>query len=396
MSDKAESAALREAKAKKAEAKPWDREDEGKNKGERPRGLNAVELFAKEFPPTRFVIDGLIGDGLTILCGKPKQGKSWLALLAAWAVASGKSVDGREVWQGDVLYLALEDNMRRLQGRMRSLQADLGWSPPESLTLCTEWSRADDRGLWWIHEWLLERQGRGRLVIVDVLSRFRRPAKGAQNAYDDDYEAVNELKKLADFHKTSAMYIHHTRKLRAEDPFDEISGTHGVSGPADTLMVMESKGGTGKLYAKGRDIAESTTSLTFTKTSGRWTLGTSIEGIDTEGRDTGGIAGMKQTKVEACMDWLRQFLKEFAFPECEVEAEAKKSGFSFSAYRDAKWKLGRNGTGEIRSANFGGGGKNDWWIGLGPPVDWKHRKPITPDVVVGNTGRSGMFDEIPT
>jgi hypothetical protein len=124
-----------------------------------PQGIAANDLFVAEFPPPRFVVDGLLGDGLTVLGGKPKGGKSWLALLLAWAIAAGESVDGRTVWQGEVLYLALEDTQRRLQSRLRKLHADLGWVVPETLTLQTAWPRVDDGGLYGIAEWLESRKG---------------------------------------------------------------------------------------------------------------------------------------------------------------------------------------------------------------------------------------------
>ncbi len=83
---------------------------------------SAADLLRKELPPVRYVVPGYIAEGLTVLAGRPKLGKSWLALDLAVAVATGGAALGSiRVEQGDVLYLALEDNERRLQKRLMQL-----------------------------------------------------------------------------------------------------------------------------------------------------------------------------------------------------------------------------------------------------------------------------------
>src|SRR5258708_19570344 len=75
-------------------------------------------LLQKELPPVKWAIPGILPEGLTLLCGKPKMGKSWLVLGFALGIACGGYVLGKvNVEQGYVLYLSLEDNERRLQRR---------------------------------------------------------------------------------------------------------------------------------------------------------------------------------------------------------------------------------------------------------------------------------------
>jgi hypothetical protein len=336
-----------------------------------PQGISATDLFSAEFPPPTFVVDGLIGDGLTVLGGKPKGGKSWLALLLGWAIAGGFEVDGRKTWQGEVLYLALEDTRRRLQGRMRKLHADLGWVPPETLTLHTAWPRVDDGGLYHVAEWLDAKKGTARLVIVDVLAKFRKPQKGSANNYADDYEAVGGLKDLVDHYGVSALFLHHTRKLRAEDPFDEMSGTYGISGPADTLWILDNENGEdARLYVRGRDIAEGTVPLKYTRESGRWVFGAACEGIDTSGR-----AGTNQAegRVGQCRAWLLDFLKTYASPAREVDQAAQAAGYNPATVKNAKAELGRSGTGQI---SFRKDTTGAWWVGLGEATTWRYRPPV--------------------
>lgn len=105
------------------------------------RIFSAAELMAEELPPVRWVVPGLLPEGVTLLAGKPKLGKSWLALGLGMAVASGGVALGtKQVECGDVLYLALEDNPRRLQGRLGKMLA--GGEAPKGLYYATEWPRS--------------------------------------------------------------------------------------------------------------------------------------------------------------------------------------------------------------------------------------------------------------
>ena len=88
----------------------------------RKHTFTAADLQHQEFPPVQYCVPDLIPEGLTLLAGKPKIGKSWLALDICIAVASGRYCLGeRKPDTGDVLYAALEDNKRRLQRRVDRL-----------------------------------------------------------------------------------------------------------------------------------------------------------------------------------------------------------------------------------------------------------------------------------
>ena len=116
---------------------------------------SAHDLRRREFPAIRYVVPGYIAEGCTILAGRPKLGKSWLVLDMGLAVATGSTcLGGIECEQGDVLYLALEDNERRLQKRIDKVLGPLhDW--PESFEYATEWPRASDGGVEQIEEWIL-------------------------------------------------------------------------------------------------------------------------------------------------------------------------------------------------------------------------------------------------
>lgn len=335
--------------------------------GKPAAGVTAADLIRMEFPPLKFALDGLLVEGLTILAGRPKKGKSWLSLMIGWAVAGGHTLDGRATTQGEVLYLALEDTARRLQRRLQKLRGGVDpWPVPAALHLHTSWPRGGD-GLQALGERLAEAAGAVRLVIVDTLAKFRPPATGQASGYADDYEAVAGIKALADAYGASVLLVHHTRKMKAEDPFDEVSGTLGLSGAADGIWVLDSgEGKTADLFVTGRDVSEATIPLTFDPAFARWRLGDTIDGVAKGGRTAPEKA---PSKVEQCKAWLREFLGQYACRGKDLDKAAKANGFSFQALRDAKAALGKNGSGEVTHHPFDG----EWWSGLGPVSGWRYR-----------------------
>ncbi len=238
------------------------------------RAISARDLCGLEFDPIKYVVPGYIAEGLTLFAGKPKLGKSWFCMEIGLAVADGGVCLGDvRCAQGDVLYLALEDNRRRLQSRIRKLwqmEAMVRAPVPDRLYLATEWPRATE-GVTAIRAWIDEHPD-GRLVIVDVLAMFKATTKGKdQTLYEADYLAIKELQSLAMEMKVAIVVVHHTRKSGAEaDPFEKVSGTLGLSGAADTTIILDRDQNGVTLYGRGRDIEEIETAVQFDKLTCRW------------------------------------------------------------------------------------------------------------------------------
>lgn len=244
-----------------------------RSSGTGSQSVNASALKDMKFAPIRYVIPGYIAEGCSLLAGAPKLGKSWMVLDMAIAKATGGrclgSVETPEA--EDVLYLALEDNFRRLQSRMDRLML-VGTPWPERLTFSTSWPRANEGGLDKIREWARERD-KPRLVVIDVLTAFRPPVSPKDNAYTADYNAVKVMTELAAALGVAIVIVHHTRKSRDQvDPFDRVSGTLGLSGAADSALILDRDGQGVTLYGRGRDIPEIETAMQFNKDACRWSV----------------------------------------------------------------------------------------------------------------------------
>lgn len=240
----------------------------------RPAGVyfTASDLMAADFPPPRWAVPGLIPEGLTVLAGAPKFGKSFLCLGLAVSVASGGMALGKiKVDKGEVLYAALEDYPRRLQERMGAI---LGDDPvPEGLHLVTRLPRLPDL-VGYLSDWL-ETHPRARLVILDVLRKIRPQTDGKGNAYNEDYDTLTALKDLADKHSTAFLVVHHTRKqLDDGDVFNEVSGSTGMTGAADAVLVAKRSRNTTEaiLHLTGRDVSEREYGLTWSGDACTWTV----------------------------------------------------------------------------------------------------------------------------
>ena len=230
-------------------------------------GYTLAQLMAANFPDPTWLVEGLLPEvGLTVLAGSPKVGKSWFVLdLATRLAGAGATtfLDCRIPTSGRVLYLALEDNWRRLKSRgARLLQGDIA---PDKLHLEIGWPRLDDGGEDKLNSWIAKHPDT-RLVIVDVFVRIRQKSRGG-NIYDEDYAALGPLKTLADEFGIAVLAVHHTNQRQGLDNWMElVSGSNGLTGTADAVMLL-SKGGEGRadgrLRCTGRDLAEVDFALSF-------------------------------------------------------------------------------------------------------------------------------------
>lgn len=248
--------------------------------------FSAEQIMAMELPPQRHLVKGIIAVGCNLLAGKPKIGKSWLALQIAISVSLGKPLfENISVERKGVLYLALEDNRRRIQKRL-SMTLKESERPP-NLYFQTDCPRASNGGLMVIRDFLQSHSDAG-LIIIDTLARFRDIPGSNKNSYLADYDAISSLKKIADDHEITVLIIHHLRKFdNSEDPLDNISGTTAISGATDANIVLarDRKSNVATMYVEGRDIERQEIDLKFDRETVSWCLTSPIEKLSPERRE---------------------------------------------------------------------------------------------------------------
>ena len=234
------------------------------------------ELMDQTFPVKEPVIDGLLYKGAYLFAGAPKIGKSFLVLQIAYAVSTGQAIWDYQVHRGAVLYLALEDQYRRLQERMARM---FGVDGHGDLMLAVA-AKQLGQGLEKQMEYFLRRFPQAQLIIIDTLQKVREMA-GDRYSYASDYEVIGQLKTFADFHNICILIVHHTRKQQAEDSFEMISGTTGLLGCADGAFLLHKEKRTDHraiLDIVGRDQPEQRLRLLRDEKNLTWTL----EGADCE------------------------------------------------------------------------------------------------------------------
>lgn len=231
--------------------------------------ITAEDLQNRTYEPVHFLADELIPEGLHILAGAPKIGKSWLALWLCLCVSQGQTLWNFAVTQGEVLYLSLEDSYRRIQARLFDLTED---APPTlHFAIMADTLK---HGLEQQIEQFLTEHPATKLVVIDTLQRVR-SAGGDSNLYANDYQDVGLFKQLADRHHIAILLIHHLRKLHDDDPMNMISGSTGLSGAADSTFVLQKNSrlaNVASLHCTWRDIPDRTIKLKFGVEDHVWKL----------------------------------------------------------------------------------------------------------------------------
>jgi hypothetical protein len=215
-----------------------------------------AEIDKLEMKPLRWAIRKILPEGVALVAGPPKIGKSILMLQKGLAVACGSRLwDVKPEHQGHVLYIAYEDNNRRMQKRARQL---MGGKPlPKRFHVDYAWPRMDAGGIEDLDNWL-KVHPKMRLVIIDTLAQFRSLTTKSRTAYDYDYAVGQAMVPLATKYHVAIVLVHHTAKGHREDVLESINSTNGLPGGVDTVMVLSRERGCedGALFVTGRDIEE--------------------------------------------------------------------------------------------------------------------------------------------
>lgn len=251
----------------------WSNEqiEENSNYHTKIETLTAKELMELNLPPLEPIVDNMLYPGFSILAGSPKVGKSWFCIALCLAVAEGEKFLISDTHKAECLYLALEDSINRIQSRLTKVLG-LNQTAPEGFHITTSCNTLDEGLLSELQNTLNENHNI-KLIIIDTLQKVRGNTVRGETWYASDYKEIAKLKKFADINKVCILAIHHLRKQKDTDVFNQISGSTGITGAADTMIVLNKmENGTGEVMMSttGRDVDETQNILRFNKNTFKW------------------------------------------------------------------------------------------------------------------------------
>lgn len=287
--------------------------------------MDAETLMTTPLEQLKFIVEGLIPQGLHILAGSPKIGKSWLSLWICLQVAKGEKVWGFETLKSYVLYLCLEDSFARIQSRLFEITDEA----PSNLHFSIM-SDTIGNGLEMQIENFIKDHKETRLIVIDTLQKVRSNATANVNPYAADYDDINAIKQLADKYKIAIILVHHLRKTGDSDPLNMISGTSGIAGSADTNFVLQKEKrieNRATLICTGRDIEQRELMLQFNKNTFLWEL---LEPIEIERSQVDELIIFLSDFIKLSGNFtgtateLAEKLKEFNHTDCKPAVLKKK------------------------------------------------------------------------
>lgn len=230
--------------------------------------IDGESLMNLDLPMPKFCIKGLLPQGLSILGGAPKIGKSWLVMDLCVRVAKGEPMWNMEITQGTALYLCLEDTYARIQQRLGCITDEVPGTVFFSNSPCSLADGLESQ----ITDFCKEHPDTV-LIVIDTFQMIR--SNSNEPSYGGDYEELQKLKRLADDLRISILLVHHLRKQGDRDPMNRLSGTTGITGAADAVFVLEKddrRQSGARLICTGRDVEDRELGLQFNKETCTWDL----------------------------------------------------------------------------------------------------------------------------
>ena len=238
------------------------------------KGITVAKIMATDYPEIKWAVPGIIPEGLTVLAGSPKLGKSYGVLGLAYSISIGGLAWGfANTNKASVYYLALEDSERRIQSRVNQMEGHID-EYPDNLHIYTDFPRINE-GLLEEFDRIKEQDKNIGLIIIDTLQKVRPVSNGKRMIYQAEYEDYEKLQRWGIKNGIAVVCVHHTRKgdpTKELNPFDAVSGSTGIQGVADTLIVCVRPKGTseGTMYVTGREVVEEEYKIVFSRETMTW------------------------------------------------------------------------------------------------------------------------------
>lgn len=229
------------------------------------RPESGSQILAAIYPPPTYFVQGMLHQGLTLLAGKMKRGKSYLALHMAMDISFGRQAfQALDTIKARVLYVSLEDHAPLIQKRLRDIQPNLETLPDVDFVYTLP--SLGDGALEALQDYV--RHDGYRVIIIDTIGRVT-PDFGAQRRQMNEYSKVTHLlgplQQWANEAHIALMMIDHVRKAEADDIFDTVMGTSAKMGVADHGIVYQRKDydPDALLHMRGRWIGDDKIILTL-------------------------------------------------------------------------------------------------------------------------------------
>ena len=226
-----------------------------------PAALDGYSIYQTNYPAPVFLFDGLLANGLTILAGRPKCGKSWLTLQMAIDAALARPFLGRFGIgrAARVLYCGLEEGPARTHNRLLKLLS----SPDiqlQNIEFRYVLKSLADGGAAELGELL--KKGRYELVVIDTFLKVAKAGGGNRDVMRGEYAEVAQLQELAHRHGVAIVLVAHTRKMGGDSGLDTVAGTTGITAACDAVWTLKKQaGGDSVLEVTGREMEEQTLGL---------------------------------------------------------------------------------------------------------------------------------------
>ena len=249
--------------------------------------ISAYDLQQKEFEERYYAVQDMIPEGETVIAAPPKTGKSWLMLDMCLKVAEGKKFLGFETKKSDTLYLALEDGDSFEQERLNIVLG--GREAPQNFHFVFSNVMPMNEGFLLQLEELLEQFPNVKIVVIDTLQFIKYRQGKSESAYETDYRTGRDLKEFAEKKNIAIVVVTHTTKMRyIDDDMANVSGTNGVTGAADAVIVLGKEKRTdleAKMFITGRKVRQTMHNIKFDDTKCIWEYGGIAEVTDKDRRE---------------------------------------------------------------------------------------------------------------
>ncbi len=226
-------------------------------------------------------VNNFIKSGLSLISGRPKDGKSRLMLYMAVCIATGMPFLSKyQTVKTGVYFITFEESLRLLQKRLSKILLNRDF--PENLVfpkkvrkvnrrekITIDFPKFDQGGLKVLEEVIVKNKNIKVIIFDNIGKAFAQRTN--RNSFEEDYTILSPLQELANKYEVAIIGIHHNRKQSAINPIDEMMGSSSLSAVADSIFILRKINPTDRsLHITGRDIEEKNLGIRVNNVNDRW------------------------------------------------------------------------------------------------------------------------------